>query len=82
MLLPEAEQIVELSKTLEHQSEQVDRAQSEITKLKRERRLIKTGGTSDYPANLEVCFPAFSPQVKRIDRLTCLPCSSLLSSGS
>ena len=52
-LLPEAEQIVELSKTLEHQSSQLERASSDIAKLKRERRLIKSGGTTDYPANLE-----------------------------
>lgn len=53
MLLPEAEQIVELSKTLEHQSSQLERASADIAKLKRERRLIKSGGTTDYPANLE-----------------------------
>lgn len=54
MLLPEAEQIVELSKTLKHQSDQLELSQSDIVKLKRDRRLIKSGGTSDYPGNLEV----------------------------
>ncbi|SOV03688.1 uncharacterized protein UDID_05487 [Ustilago sp. UG-2017a] len=53
MLLPEAEQIVELSKTLKHQSDQLELSQSDIVKLKRDRRLIKSGGTSDYPGNLE-----------------------------
>lgn len=52
-LLPEAEQIVELSKTLQHQSTQLERAQELITRLKRDRRMIKTAGSTDYPGNLE-----------------------------
>lgn len=54
MLLPEAEQIVGLSKTLEHQTQQLEQSQAEIARLKRERKLIKSQGTSDYPPNLEV----------------------------
>ncbi len=54
MLLPEAEHIVELSKTLTHQSEHLERSTADIARLKRDRRLIKTGGSTDYPGNLEV----------------------------
>lgn len=54
MLLPEAEQIVGLSKTLEHQTQQLEQSQADIARLKRERKLIKSQGTSDYPPNLEV----------------------------
>ncbi|ETS61745.1 hypothetical protein PaG_03840 [Moesziomyces aphidis] len=53
MLLPEAEQIVGLSKTLEHQTQQLEQSQADIARLKRERKLIKSQGTSDYPPNLE-----------------------------
>lgn len=53
MLLPEAEHIVELSKTLTHQSEHLEQSSAQIAKLKRDRRLVKTSGSTDYPANLE-----------------------------
>lgn len=53
MLLPEAEHIVELSKTLAHQSEHLEQSSSRIAKLKRDRRMVKTAGSTDYPANLE-----------------------------
>lgn len=53
MLLPEAEQIVDLSKTLTHQTQHFDQAQAEIAKLKRQRRLIKTSSSNDYPPNLD-----------------------------
>lgn len=53
MLLPEAEHIVELSKTLTHQSEHLEQSSARIAKLKRDRRLIKSTGSTDYPANLE-----------------------------
>ena len=52
-LLPEAEQIVELSKTLTHQTQQLEQAQERITTLKRNRRLVKSAGSSDYPPNLD-----------------------------
>lgn len=57
MLLPEAEQIVELSKTLEHQAAHLDRSKAEIAKLKRDRKATKSAGNSDYPPNLEVSLP-------------------------
>ncbi|KAJ9480070.1 hypothetical protein PHBOTO_003833 [Pseudozyma hubeiensis] len=53
MLLPEAEHIVELSKTLTHQSEHLEQSSAQIAKLKRDRRLVKTSGSTDYPTNLE-----------------------------
>ncbi|CBQ74022.1 conserved hypothetical protein [Sporisorium reilianum SRZ2] len=53
MLLPEAEHIVQLSKTLANQSEHLDQASAHIARLKRDRRLVKSAGSSDYPANLD-----------------------------
>lgn len=54
MLLPEAEQIIELNKTLESQSRQLQRATNQIADLKKERRLAKAKDSSQYPGNLKV----------------------------
>lgn len=78
MLLPEAEHIVELSKTLTHQSEHLERSTANIARLKRDRRLIKTGGSTDYPGNLEANEmlsvtnhdPALDPSLSSLLRLS------------
>lgn len=51
-LLPEAEQIIDLSQTLTHQTQHLERLQSDIVKLKRQRRLVKNG--NEYPGNMDV----------------------------
>lgn len=55
MLLPEAEQIIELNKTLESQSRQLQRATNHIADLKKERRMAKAKDSTQYPGNLKVC---------------------------
>lgn len=55
MLLPEAEQIIELNKTLESQSRQLQRATALIADLKKERRMAKAKDSGQFPGNLKVC---------------------------
>ncbi|PWY98374.1 hypothetical protein BCV70DRAFT_202151 [Testicularia cyperi] len=53
MLLPEAEQIIELNKTLQHQSDELTRTKSSISKLRKDRKAIKNSDSGAYPGDLE-----------------------------